>query len=106
MAAFYEMALNLKPIAATRTDSWVEFDLTSTKFALHAIPLQIAADIDISSPPRARENTPVKLTFEVEDMDSECQRLASLGAIVLSRPWGICNVLDPEGNVFEIHSSK
>jgi hypothetical protein len=35
------------------------------RLALHAIPPYIAAQIQITRPPRAREETPLKLLFEV-----------------------------------------
>jgi predicted enzyme related to lactoylglutathione lyase len=102
MASFYEGALKLKPDSATRNEGWVEFAFGTTTFALHAIPAETASEIEILSPPKAREHTPIKLIFEVEDVDSECVRLESLGATVLSRPWGTHDVIDPEGNVFHI----
>jgi hypothetical protein len=72
---------------------------------LHAIPPEIAADqIEILSPPRQRDNNPVKLMFEVEDVVSERKRLEALGVTILERPWGSCDGIDPEGNVFQIYS--
>ena len=105
MAAFYEDALNLKPNATTTTDAWMEFSFGTIKFALHAIPAQYANEIEISSPPQAREDSPTKLLFEVADVDLESKRLESLGAVVLRRPWRTCDVLDPEGNIFQIQVS-
>jgi catechol 2,3-dioxygenase-like lactoylglutathione lyase family enzyme len=106
MAAFYSDMLGLKPIDETRLDTWLEFDAGGSGFALHATPAQIADQIEIASPPVPRETNPVKLIFEVEDVATECNRLASLGVTIIQRPWGTYDGLDPEGNIFQICASK
>ena len=105
MAAFYENTLGLKPIPETRLENWVEFEAGPARFSLHAIPAAIAEQIKIASPPRQREQNPVKLSFEVDDVAAECRRLESLGVTILERPWGAYDGVDPEGNVFGINSA-
>ena len=102
MTAFYGNALGLKPIEETRMEDWVEFEAGATKFALHAIPFKIADQIEISSPPRPREENPVKLSFAADDVASERERLESLGVPIMQRPWGAYDGIDPEGNIFGI----
>jgi catechol 2,3-dioxygenase-like lactoylglutathione lyase family enzyme len=102
MAAFYETALGLKPNYETQSDTWLEFDAAGVGFALHAIPPAIAAEIEITSPPQTREDTPIKLIFEVEEFEAEIKRLESLGITLMKRPYGACDVVDPEGNIFQI----
>ena len=102
MATFYGETLGFKRIDDGRFDSWVEFDAGGARFALHAIPAEIARHIEISSPPRVRETDPVKLVFQVEDVETERARLASLGITMVQRPWGSWDGIDPEGNVFGI----
>jgi catechol 2,3-dioxygenase-like lactoylglutathione lyase family enzyme len=106
MAAFYETALGLKPIPETRQETWVEFDAGGSRFALHAIPAAIAAEIEISSPPEPREENPLKLIFEVEDLAAHAKRLRALGFTILERPWGTFDGIDPEGNVFQLATSR
>ncbi len=106
MEAFYSAALRLSPVEETRQDTWVEFDSGATRLALHAIPPRVAQTIDIASPPRPRENTPIKLIFEVEDLDTKKHRLESLGASIVERPWGDFDVIDPEGNIFGIRNRQ
>src|SRR5215469_2262641 len=65
MADFYGKMVGLKATDETRMENWVEFEAGAITFALHAIPSEIADHIKISSPPRPREENPVKLTFEV-----------------------------------------
>ena len=102
MVAFYSETLGLKVIEETRLGNFVEFDAGGTRFALHAIPREIADQIEISSPPMPREKCPVKLTFEVENAASEVKRLRGLGVTIIERPWGACEPVDPEGNIFGI----
>ena len=97
MADFYTNALGLKPVEETRLDNWVEFE---AGFSLHAIPQEIAAGIQISTPPRPREQDPIKLSFEVEDLAQERKRLEALGVTIIERTWGGIDGVDPEGNVF------
>lgn len=104
MTAFYEKILGLKPVDETRLHNWVEFETGGARFALHAIPADIARTIEIPSPPPPREKNPVKLIFETGDAASERRRLEALGVAILERPWGDCDGVDPEGNVFGIRS--
>jgi catechol 2,3-dioxygenase-like lactoylglutathione lyase family enzyme len=104
MTAFYANTLGLKPVEETRMENWVEFDAGAAKFSLHSIPPEIADNVRISSPPQPREKNPVKLSFEVDDIASERRRLESLGVTIVERPWGACDGIDPEGNVFGIYS--
>lgn len=102
MKGFYAEMLGASPINEKWTDIWAEFDLGGSRFALHAIPPEIARGIEIASPPKARENDSVKLVFEVEDVEAERRRLESLGIQTVQRPWGSWDGIDPEGNVFGI----
>ena len=76
------------------------------RFALHAIPPEIASDIEITSPPRVRGQNPVKLIFEVDDVEAERARLELLGTKMVERPWGAWDGVDPEGNVFGIRPAE
>lgn len=104
MVAFYGNTLGLKPVEETRTENFAEFETGATTFALHAIPPEIADRIQISSPPRPRETNPVKLSFEVDDIVFERERLQSLGVTIVQRQWGAYDGIDPEGNVFGIYA--
>src|SRR5690349_19225415 len=97
MASFYGETLGLQVIGETRQDTWVEFEAGDVKLALHAVPPEIADQIEISSPPTPREKNPVKLIFEVEDVASERERLGALGVMLIERAWGGWDGIDPEG---------
>ena len=108
MKRFYGEMLGANPINHLWTDTWTTFETGGARFSLHAIPAEITKNIEIASPPAPREEEPVKLIFEVTDVESERARLQSLGIQVLRRPWQkpgeACDAVDPEGNVFQICS--
>jgi predicted enzyme related to lactoylglutathione lyase len=103
MTDFYHEALGLPVIAAPMAPGWVEFDAGAVRLALHAIPPRIARQIEITNPPRAREETPIKLLFEVDDLGEVRHRLVHYGATMFEpKTSGVCDGLDPEGNVFSL----
>jgi catechol 2,3-dioxygenase-like lactoylglutathione lyase family enzyme len=100
MREFYSAMLGVHPVNTIHTESWADFEAGGTRFALHAIPAEIARDLEISAPPKPRETSAVKLSFEVESVEAERARLQGLGATFVQRPWGAWEGIDPEGNVF------
>ncbi len=106
MADFYSHSLGLEPINEARTETWVEFEAGGIGFALHAIPTNLANAIEIAQPPSPREENPIKLAFEVDDLAATRKRIQAQGAMILDRSWGACDVIDPEGNVFQIVPSS
>jgi predicted enzyme related to lactoylglutathione lyase len=104
MTAFDADVLGLTPNQATRLDDWIEFTDGASRFSLHAIPAAYAAGIPIESPPRPREQSAAKLTFEVQDVDATLKRIEAMGLPLLRRPWGGVEAVDPEGNVFALLS--
>jgi catechol 2,3-dioxygenase-like lactoylglutathione lyase family enzyme len=107
MTAFYRDGLGLRLLPASRQEGWVEFDAGACTLALHAIPPHIAKDIEIASPPQAREETPMKLVFATADLLAARSHLIAHGAVMHEpRNPGSCDGLDPEGNVFQIVLKK
>jgi len=103
MVSFYRECLGLTLTEGVETSGWAEFEVDGTRLALHAIPGDVARHITIETPARPREETPIKLVFVVSDVAAERSRLASLGVRMSEvRPWGGCDGIDPEGNVFQI----
>lgn len=109
MKRFYGDMLGIDTTNQNWTDAWANFDNGNVRFALHAIPADIAKGIEIASPPVPREQEPVKLIFEVKDVERERERLETLGIQTLRRPWQrpgeACDAVDPEGNIFQLCSS-
>lgn len=108
MKQFYGQLLRFQPSNDDSTGVWAVFQNGGVQFALHAVPSHIAASIEITSPPEPRENDPVKLIFEVEDVEAERERLDSIGIRTLRRPWQqtgkAFDAIDPEGNILQICS--
>ena len=103
LAEFYHEGLGLPLIAAPMAPGWLELDAGGVRLALHALPPRVARTIEITNPPRAREETPIKLLFEVDDLDEARRRLVQHGATMFElRNSGVCDGLDPEGNVFSL----
>jgi catechol 2,3-dioxygenase-like lactoylglutathione lyase family enzyme len=103
MADFYHDALGLPLIPGPLAPGWIEFDAGGVRLALHALAPRAAKQIEITTPPRAREETPLKLVFEVHDLAATRRRLMARGATMFEpRSWGACDGLDPEGNVFQL----
>jgi catechol 2,3-dioxygenase-like lactoylglutathione lyase family enzyme len=106
MRAFYGGVLGLEVLEEQH--GWVLLDGGGCRLALHAIPEAIARGITIEDPPRAREDTAVKVAFHAPDVAAARERLAAAGvAMGEVRTFGavsFCDGVDPEGNVFQISS--
>lgn len=106
MRAFYEGALGLRVVE--ESDGWLALDGGGCRLALHAIPEAIARGIVVEEPPRAREDTAIKVAFHAADVAAERERLAGAGAQMGPvKTWGavsLCDGVDPEGNVFQLAS--
>lgn len=102
MSAFYGGSLGMIEVEGTSSDTYVEFHAGDARLALHAIPPEISSQFEVTSPPQPREDTPVKLIFAVDDLQAECERLRTLGVPFTLRPWGAADVIDPEGNIFQL----
>jgi predicted enzyme related to lactoylglutathione lyase len=100
MMKFYAEVLGLAPIAGDHSDVWQEFHAGSFRLGLHAIPRDLLKTLDPPPSVAPRERNPLKLVFAVPDVEHERKRLEALGVMVLVRPWGGCEVVDPEGNIF------
>jgi len=104
MRAFYEGGLGLKVIDVQ--EGWVKLEAGGASVALHAIPGDIAATIEIADPPAARERTPLKLVFDVDDLEATLSSLRNSGGRMFQPRRGArsisCDGIDPEGNVFNI----
>ncbi len=104
MVRFYEGVMNLEPVARER--GWRQYAIGDATFSLHAIPEHIANTIDIADPPIVRGDTPFKPVFHVADFPAAKQRLLASGAWLLDPSSASSHqrldLLDPEGNVFQI----
>jgi predicted enzyme related to lactoylglutathione lyase len=80
MKRFYSEMIGTSPSNQDNTDAWATFKTGPAYFSLHLIPTDLSLRIEIKSPPIPREDCPVKLIFEVKDVEAERSRLESLGS--------------------------
>ncbi|HVZ19622.1 MAG TPA: hypothetical protein VG871_01095, partial [Vicinamibacterales bacterium] len=77
------------------------------------IPKVIAASITIATPPRVRDQNPVKVCLPVGSIRTARAKAASLGGRLgpKSKEWSArgfraCDGNDPEGNVFQVREDS
>ena len=82
------------------------------QIVVHGIPKQIAATIQITTPPKVREDTPIKICLPVMSIEYARERAAELGGRIgpkteewVARGFRACDGYDPEGNVFQVRES-
>lgn len=107
LTSFYAEVMGLR-VAATG-DGWSQLAGEQFELVVHALPPALAADIEISSPPQRREDTPIKLCFTVANLAATRAAVARLGGELNppEREWQrgtlrVCDGHDPEGNVFQV----
>lgn len=106
VAAFYERTLRLSAIERERT--FILVGKKDLEVAVVQVPEELAKEIDISNPPRIREETPLKLSFLVDDLShvhAEA-KAAGGGTKPIGSAWEWRGQLhldghDPEGNVVQ-----
>jgi catechol 2,3-dioxygenase-like lactoylglutathione lyase family enzyme len=110
MRGFYETGLGLVVLEDV-PDEFCVLSSEDWTLSLVAVPADQAGSIEISVPPLRRERTPIKLAFEVPDLDTARAGLAALGGSVDSadhewdfRGYRHCDGADPEGNVVQLRT--
>lgn len=106
LSAFYRATLGL--VAAEETPSHDLLRGVGIELVIHAIPRKYATEIQITKPPRVREDTPFKPAFLVPDLEAVRMAAKATGGYLkpLEAAWHIRgNVVldgwDPEGNVVQ-----
>ena len=112
MSAFYCDVLGMVPRPDRYpfpADEFLDFDVGTVKFALHAIPGGAAARVKVSDPPVPRHGVPTKLVFQADDVTEARDALLSRNVTLIddkfcNEPgeYVRCDFLDPEGNIFQL----
>ena len=84
-------------------ETYLELQAGNSVLALHAIPEPLRCTLPEPAPPR--EQSPIKLSFAVNDVAAERSRLESKGVRIIDRPWGGLEAIDPEGNIFGLYAA-
>ena len=105
LADFYRQVIGMTVV--TDSEDMVVLEQHGLQLVVHAIPADIAAQVDIQTPPVKRDNTAIKFFVAVPSIDQARQQAAALGGAVFEENWTgpgflVCNAMDPEGNVFQV----
>jgi len=110
LADFYADVAELRPTDAGT--GYAHLTAPGVELFLVAIPAETAAGIEVASPPRRREETPIKLAFPTSDLERARSVAADHGGVVdpPERAWTFggylhCDGHDPEGNVFQLRAA-
>src|SRR4051812_48796486 len=80
MRAFYERGLGLSVVEVG--DEHCTLAGTGWTLSLVAVPPDVAASIELTTPPTRRAATPIKLGFTVAAIDALVTTIAALGGVV------------------------
>jgi hypothetical protein len=106
VAKFY---VGVAGLSATHSDGDVTvLESGSQQLVIHRVPDRIAKTIEISSPPKLRENAVAKLIFPVTSIAEARRTAGALGGELKpknkefeARGFRACDGHDPEGNVIQ-----
>lgn len=107
VARFYEKVLDLARLESE--SSFVLLAGIGYELSVLAMPEHLALQVTLQSPPAPREDTPVKVSFLVRDIESRRQTVLNAGGSLKppEATWSWRGQLhldgvDPEGNVFQL----
>jgi predicted enzyme related to lactoylglutathione lyase len=107
LVAFYS-ALGLT-IAEAEHGDYAVLTAPHVELSVVQIPRHIASQIEISNPPQARSQTPIKLVFVVPSIDGALEAARARGGRVDegSKRWpfrghAVQDAIDPEGNQYQL----
>ena len=106
VSSFYQQALGLKLEESDKTHELLVGQ--GHEVVVHAISKAYANSIEIASPPVPRDETPMKPTFVVEDLEVVSSAAKSTGGFLkpLKQAWKfrgfvVLDGWDPEGNIVQ-----
>jgi predicted enzyme related to lactoylglutathione lyase len=105
LAAFYEAVLDAVPLDDSSED--IRLINERDEVLIHSIPKKVGKEIEITSPPVPRQNSPLKPVFDVASLERALGNVEAMGGVVTSRGFSLNglrrrDVLDPDGNVIQL----
>jgi predicted enzyme related to lactoylglutathione lyase len=105
LAAFYEAVLDARPLDDSSED--IRLINERDEVLIHSILKKVAKEIEITSPPAPRQNSPLKPVFDVASLERALGNVEAMGGVVTSRGFSLNgltrrDVLDPDGNVIQL----
>jgi predicted enzyme related to lactoylglutathione lyase len=106
MVAFYAGAMGMRRDNSADPGFIIMRASSGADVALHQLPQRILEQVIVGSPPRWRDDTALKLSFETDDLEAQRQAILDHGGQAKD-PWSwegtrFCECTDPEGNVVQI----
>ena len=105
--AFYATCFQMT--AVEEAEDYCILESASWTLSLVAVPPHLAAGLDPTTPPRRREQVPVKLAFDVPSIDDLRPVAVATGGRIdpADTQWEFrgarhCDGVDPEGNVLQL----
>jgi len=110
VSQFYSRVAGL--VVRNMEDGFVVLESSAFELVIVALPAQIAAQIQIASPPVKRQDTAIKLAFFVPSIANARSVAPGAGGALnsLEREWQfqgarVCDGHDPEGNIFQLREN-
>lgn len=111
VSAFYQAALAVKVIESAATHDLLRGP--GIEVVIHAIPRKYASSIEVLTPPRVREDTPMKPVFLVRSLGAVRRAALATGGALQppDKAWRYDGMLvldghDPEGNVVQFRQRE
>jgi predicted enzyme related to lactoylglutathione lyase len=105
LARFYEIVLGAEPLREASGD--IRLINEREEVLVHSISKKMAKNVEITSPPSARDHSALKPVFDVVSLESALVDVEAAGGVVTSRGFSVDgltrrDVLDPDGNVLQL----
>lgn len=111
MSLFYQHTVNLS-IVNQETD-FIELKKGSFELILVKMPDEIASEIEISTPPSLREDSPIKLIFQIDSLAAARDKAERYGGHINTKEkewrfldFQVCDGYDPEGNIIQLRQAN
>ena len=111
MRAFYSQVMHLP--AVNGDAEHVVLGDEGFQFVLLQVNERMSREIDITSPPRRREESATKMVFFVKSIDAARDAAPRYGGEInaVEKPWkldghSVCDGVDPEGNMIQLRARQ
>lgn len=110
MSLFYQHTINLSIV--NQEPDFIGLKKGNLELILVKMPDEIASEIEISRPPSLREDTPIKLIFQVDDLTAARGQAERFGGHIYAKEsewqflnFQVCDGYDPEGNIVQLRQT-
>lgn len=108
LAHFYEQVLGMQRLH--EDEHIIVLESAVLQLVIHALPAEIAARVNIGTPPQRRADVALKFFVTVAAIAEAQSAAQALGGQVFDERWqgpgfAACNAMDKEGNVFQLRET-